>query len=49
MNTNKRILFTSDVWGRILQFYTNATLKYQIYTLDDAIKDAMAAYNDRVL
>ena len=43
------MLFSSDVWGRILQFYTNATLKYQIYTLADAIKDAIASYNDKVL
>lgn len=49
MNTHKTMLFSSDVWGRILQFYTNATLKYQNYTLDEAIQDAMAAYYDRGL
>ena len=49
MNTHKRRLFSSDILHRIIQFYTNATLKYQIYTLDDAIKDAMVAYHDRAL
>lgn len=49
MNTQKRRLFNSDILHRIIQFYTNATFKYPIYTVDDAIKDATAAYNDMTL
>ena len=41
--------FSLTVWKRILQFYCNATLKYHIYTLIDAIKDAQLAYQDRRL
>lgn len=49
MNTNKPMTFSLTVWKRILQFYCNATLKYHIYTLIDAIKDAQLAYQDRRL
>jgi len=49
MNALKGKTYSLNVWKRILQFYCNATLKYQIYTINDAIKDAQLAYNDRRL
>lgn len=49
MNTTKNRTFSISVWKRILQFYCNSTLKYQLYTLRDGIKDAKLAYYDRVL